>query len=260
MVCENMKFLKSLLQDPLTRGYDIDNPETTTLRKQLIEDKAFLNRIYCEWYRQFISYLPVKGKPILEIGAGAGFIKKFIPDAITSDIMSLPDLSLIADAHALPFRDCSLQAIVMFNVFHHISNAELFLKECNRCLTHNGIIFMLEPWLTGWSKLIYTRLHHEPFDPDISEWSFPNQGPLSSANGALPWVIFNRDLELFYSKNFGLNIKDIILDMPFSYLLSGGVSMRSLMPSFMYNFVRFFEGILNQKHWAMFAYIVLEKN
>ncbi len=46
--------------------------------------------------------------------------------------------------------------------------------------------------------------------------------------------------------------------MPFSYLLSGGVSMRSLMPGWMYGPVRSLEQMLNQQQWAMFALIELE--
>jgi len=46
--------------------------------------------------------------------------------------------------------------------------------------------------------------------------------------------------------------------MPFSYLLSGGVSMRSLMPGCMYRPIRALERVLGQKHAAMFALIELE--
>lgn len=46
--------------------------------------------------------------------------------------------------------------------------------------------------------------------------------------------------------------------MLFSYLLSGGVSMRSLMPGWMYRPIGAFEQLLSQKHWAMFALIELE--
>ena len=56
---------------------------------------------------------------------------------------------------------------------------------------------MIEPWVTPWSRLIYTKLHHEPFNPESEKWDFPSSGPLSGANGALPWIVFCRDRHLF---------------------------------------------------------------
>ena len=52
-------------------------------------------------------------------------------------------------------------------------------------------------WVTRWSRWIYGRFHHEPFDPQRADWEFPLSGPLSGANGALPWIIFQRDREQF---------------------------------------------------------------
>jgi len=30
---------------------------------------------------------------------------------------------------------------------------------------------MIEPWVSTWSRPIYMRLHHEPFDPDAKDWN-----------------------------------------------------------------------------------------
>jgi len=53
-------------------------------------------------------------------------------------------------------------------------------------------------------------------------------------------------------------IKRIEPMMPFSYLFSGGVSMRSLVPGWMYPPIRSMEQVLNHRKWAMFALIELE--
>jgi hypothetical protein len=63
---------------------------------------------------------------------------------------------------------------------------------------------MIEPWVSTLSRPIYTRLHHEPFNPDAKDWSFPDTGPLSGANGALPWIIFQRDRHHFESGSASL--------------------------------------------------------
>jgi ubiquinone/menaquinone biosynthesis C-methylase UbiE len=47
----------------------------------------------------------------------------------------------------------------MTDVFHHIPKPEAFLKEASRCLRPGGRIVMIEPWICGWSKLVYGYLH-----------------------------------------------------------------------------------------------------
>jgi len=121
---------------------------------------------------------------------------------------------------------------------------------------------MLEPWVSAWSRLVYSRLHHEPFDPATQTWEFVSTGPLSGANGALPWVIFSRDIALFEREFPGLRVLRVEVCCPFRYLLSGGLSMRSLVPSFTFAFWRRVERALHgvMPRWGMFAFIVLEKS
>ena len=56
---------------------------------------------------------------------------------------------------------------------------------------------LIEPWRTAWSEIIYRRFHYEPFRPDARTWEFDSPGPLSGANGALPWIVFERDRTAF---------------------------------------------------------------
>ena len=160
-----------------------------------------------------------------------------------------------------PFSKCSLDAIVMVDVFHHINDVDRFFQESIGCLTEKGRIIMVEPWITAWSALIYKYLHHEPCLPESEKWDFPDTGPLSGANLALPWIVFERDRELFLEKYSDLKINKINLDWPSVYLLSGGVSMKTLVPEWTYPFFRRTELLLKpiMKHIAMFATIVLEK-
>ena len=118
---------------------------------------------------------------------------------------------------------------------------------------------MIEPWVTPWSRVVYTRLHHEPFRPDAPEWEFPSTGPLSGANGALAWIVFVRDREQFAREFPEWQIHVITPGMPFRYLLSGGVALRSLMPGSTFRLWRRIESGLQpwMDTWAMFAHIVL---
>jgi SAM-dependent methyltransferase len=251
--------LKRWLEHPLTRGLPIDAPETTALRRTIIKQKSFLRQIYLEWYREIMAWLPSCEGPVLEIGAGAGFLRDLLPGLITSDIIATPGVALAFDARRLPFADGVLRAIVMTNVLHHLPGPRHFFAEAARCVKPGGTIVMLEPWVTPWSTFIYTRLHHEPFEPAAPHWEFPDSGPLSGANGALPWILFHRDRQQFEREFPTWRIDLIRPAMPLRYLLSGGVSLRSLMPGWTFPFWKAAEALMRpfMNQLAMFALIRL---
>ena len=248
-----------LLSHPLTRGLDPDDPQTTLLRRRIINDKPFLRRIYAEWYQHLCVRLPIDAGKVLEIGSGAGFLAEFVPGLITSEVFPLEGVELVEDATALSFADGSLDAIVMTDVLHHIPQVERFFAEAARTLRVGGRLLMLEPWHTAWSRFIYQRFHPEPFRPNAPDWSLPPGGPLSSANGALPWIVFDRDRLRFEAEFPQLRIASITPLMPTAYLASGGVSMRSLAPGFLYSTVRGLERNVLREHGAMFALIELDR-
>ena len=253
--------LAKFLAHPLTRGLDIDSPETTRLRKRIIESKPFLRRIYQEWYAGLAARVPAGAGGVLELGSGAGFLKDYIPNLITSDIFPVPGVEQVVDAHDLPFSESSLRGVVMANVLHHIPNPTRFLQEAARCVRPGGVVAMLEPWVSTWSRVVYSNLHHEPFEPAALAWTFPQSGPLSGANGALPWIIFHRDRVRFEQEFPEWRIQEVTPIMPFRYLVSGGVSLRSFMPAFTFGMWRTAERLLGHwmSTWAMFAHVVLTR-
>jgi hypothetical protein len=253
-----ISILKSLLAHPLTRGADLDDPRTTALRRRIIESKPFLRRIYLQWYTMLAADIPPGEGGVLELGSGAGFFRDVVPGTICTEIFACPGIDVVLDGQRMPLADGPLRAIVMTDVFHHLPKARDFFAEATRVVRSGGVIAMTEPWVTPWSRLIYTRLHHEPFRPDATEWEFPSSGPLSGANGALPWIVFQRDRAAF-EREFPLwAIERVEPIMPLRYLLSGGVSMRSLMPAAMYRPVAGLEKLAGPGA-AMFAHIVLRR-
>jgi SAM-dependent methyltransferase len=237
----------------------VDDPCTTLLRRKIIKSKPFLRKIYIEWYEKILANIVTLKGDVLELGSGAGFIKELNSKIITSEILELSGVDIVADACKLPFNDSTLDAIVMTDVFHHIPNVKIFLNEASRVLRPGGKIVMVEPWNTRWSLWVYTRLHSEPFITSAESWEIPSTGPLSGANGALPWLVFRRDRKKFENLFATLKIKKIEPFMPISYLLSGGVSMRSLIPGFLYKSIRFIEDLLDQDTCAMFVFIEIER-
>jgi SAM-dependent methyltransferase len=224
--------LHRLLAHPLTASLDLDDPATTELRKQIICSKPFLKAIYDEWYGMLAAALPPIEGQVLELGSGAGYAACFLPNLITSEIIPCAGVRLALDARRLPLAAQSLRAIVMTNVLHHVPDVGSFFAEAFRCLRPGGRILMIEPWVTPWSRIIYRHFHHEPFVTDSTDWSFASTGPLSGSNMAIPWIVFARDREMFVSRHPSLQIERIEPFLPFRYLVSGGVGMRSLMPGF----------------------------
>lgn len=253
--------IKKLLAHRAAVGLGIDDPRTTKARRDIIRSNRFLWRIYDEWYRLLSASVPEGSGGVLELGSGAGFLTQYIPGLIASEVFPCSGIQLVLDARRLPFSSGSLKGIVMVDVLHHIPDSRAFLEEAQRCLRPGGSIAMIEPWVSTWSRLIYTRLHHEPFDLDAEEWNFPSSGPLSGANGALPWMIFARDRRKFIVEFPELEIRAVRPFMPFRYLVSGGVSMRQLMPEGTFHLWRKLESFFGAwpKHWCMFALIHLTR-
>src|SRR3989338_81887 len=226
------------LELPETRNIrDLDDPATTQLHSEIIKKKYFLKKIYTGFYNIFKSSVgTIETKTCVELGSGGGFIKEIIPGVLTTDVLELPHLDRCFSGLRMPFDDSSVDAFFMIDVFHHIPDARLFLQEMARCLKSGGKIIMIEPANTWWGSFIYKNFHHEPFEPGAG-WTLAGEGPLSSANGALPWIVFHRDREVFEKTFPSLKIRNLKPHTPFRYLISGGVSKRQLLPDFLYWFV-----------------------
>ena len=253
--------LKELLTKRLTGTLEIDNPDLVELRKSIIAKNRFLKEIYLEWYQMIIHSIPDINGGVVELGSGAGFLRNYIPDLISSDIVYCSEISLVLDGQRLPFSDHSLSAIVMVDVFHHLPNPKLFLSEATRCIKIGGSIVMIEPWVTAWSRFIFGYLHHEPFFPESREWGFVARGPLSGANSAQAWIVFKRDKEKFLEWYPQWQLVKIVPFMPFRYLFSGGMSYKPLLPNRSFVCLSYLESLLNgfNHHLGLFAHITLRK-
>jgi SAM-dependent methyltransferase len=254
-------FLRRVLAHPLTAGIDLDDPAVTELRKQVISTKPLLKAIYDQWYAMLAAGLPAGSGPVLELGSGAGYCDRYIPGLITSELLYCPSVQLGLDAQHMPFANGSLRAIVFTGVLHHIPNVRLFFSEAERCIHRDGKILMVEPWVTAWSRFAYKHLHHEPFSPEATNWSFPSSGPLSGANIAIPWIVFERDRRVFEAEFPQLEIEQIRPFMPFRYIVSGGLGMRNLVPAFTNAIWLRLERILDpwMSHLGMYAFISLRR-
>lgn len=241
---------------------DLDDPAVTELHRRIIERKPFLRRLYVDFYRELERWLPRRRpRRIIELGSGGGFIKQVIPDVITSDVLELQELDLRFSALDMPFEDGSIDGLCMIDVFHHLPDARRFLAEADRCLRPGGRIVMIEPANTAWGRFVYQRFHHERFDPS-GTWSLDPGGPLSAANGAIPWIVLVRDRREFERTFPRLKLIHLRPHTPVRYVLSGGLSMRQMAPGFAYRVIRGIETVTRPFHGVlgMFYTIVVERD
>jgi hypothetical protein len=89
---------------------------------------------------------------------------------------------------------------------------------------------MIEVARSPLACLLFGHFHPEPYVPDAPDWSFPEGNNMMSANQALSWIVFDRDLERFHQTFPDLTV-ECRQNLPwFNYLVSGGVTRRPLLP------------------------------
>lgn len=246
---------------PQVKDIDYYNGSVISLHKEIIQQKGFLRKLYADWYDEFKKEIPtVSGGSFVELGSGGGFIKSIMPEVISSDIIYISGLDLVFSAEKLPFKDKSIRIFFMLDVLHHISKPSAFLKEAERCLTPGGKIIMIEPANTLWGRFIYKNFHHEDFDISTG-WGIRGERNSSLGNGAVSWIIFFRDRKIFSKEFSSLRIRKLEFHTPLRYLISGGFSVKQLLPSCAYNIIRGIESIIApfNNFLGMFMTISLEK-
>jgi len=219
-----------------------------------------LGVLYKEWYELISQQLSNSEGMNLELGCGASFIDEIIKNIKKSDIFLNSNTDLKIDAMEVGLRfENKISNLILVNVFHHISNPELFLRSAEKSLVSGGRIIMVEPSNNIWSRLVYKLVGHEKFDIDQQTWEFESNDPLLDSNQALSWIIFKRDYKKFkklFPEFSLLNKKSM---MPFSYLLSGGHTYNSKVGGIFIEIIRKIERILFDSKLGIFDLICIEK-
>lgn len=201
-----------------------------TIRQAVLAD-SYLRDAYSEMYRGLAGLLP-QGVPgaVVEIGAGTGVAKEWLPDIVCTDVLPATGLDCLADACALPFRDGSIRALVLKDAWHHIPDLDTFLDECVRCLAPGGAVLVCDPYWGPLASIVYRFLHPEPFERQQQTWRFASHDAWDS-NQALLWIALRRDRSRLARRWPELRVEEVGPLLGPSYLLSGGVFGRTPVPS-----------------------------
>lgn len=246
-----------------------DRELTLRNRNRLLDNNNLLF-----WYEklfafQFFGIDNVGEKNILEIGSGTSPMKYFYNNIITSDILDLDYLDIIFDCHDIDkckrIEYGSLDVIVVTNVLHHLKDPLKFLLKASLMLKEGGSVILTEPFFSTISKFIYERIHHEFSSFDISEPLLKDvDGPLSSANIALPFIIFfgrmgwDEPLKSVYK----YDASSARFFSCLSYMMTGGISRKLPMPLLIYRCLFRIDLMFSQiypKLFSSFFVIRLEK-
>jgi len=219
------------LKEPSIKNLVVGSPAFFARQKELIEERPLLKRCYDDWYARLISdvrSVPTQGL-LLELGSGGSCLKNVEPAFITSDVVPGVAERMI-DACELPFPDESLQAIALTHVLHHIPDLERFFLEAQRTLLPGGVITMIEVAHTPFARFFFQNFHPEPYEDARQEWAFNQQDSMMDSNQALSWMVFVRDRKRFEKLFPELIIEEFSFTPWFTYLISGGVTKRDLIP------------------------------
>jgi len=258
-----LNYIKKFLISKKKENDELDSSDTNETNKVILNKNLILKNFYKDCYKIFKGEIKDSDQlKILEIGSGAGFIKEFIPNAITSEIIQLEGVDLTINAERLPFSDKNLDVIILLNVLHHIPNPEKFLSECYRVLKYEGQILLIEPSNTWFSRIIYKNFHHEDFDENSGWHLKKNGGRLSNANQAIPYIIFERDSKIFKEKFNGFSLMKKYKFKPIHYVLSGGFSYEPIFNNKLFlKIIRFIEFFLYpfNNFLGLFMFIKIKK-
>jgi SAM-dependent methyltransferase len=238
--------MPGILAEPSLEGLAVGSPEFFNRQKELILERPLLKACYDDWYARLLADVRSVSNPglLLELGSGGSCLRDLEPAFITSDV--IPDVAeRVIDARELPFPDGSLKAIALTHVLHHIPEVERFFREAVRTLVPGGVITMIEVAHTPFARFFFDRFHPEPYEPQRAEWSFGQQDSMMDSNQALSWMVFVRDRKRFGELFPELEIEQLAFTRWFTYLVSGGVTKRDIIPRFMVPLLEVIESLLS---------------
>ena len=246
--------------------YEKDLHTTRNNRERLKCNKNLLYWYGQLYYKLFHEIPELKAKRILEIGSGTSPLKLFYPQVITSDILRLDYVDHFLDCHMIDrysaIQDHSIDIICLTNVLHHLLDPIRFLCNATKKLKNQGEVFLVEPFFSVVSYAIFKMLHHEQINFKICYPGLDRvNGPLSSANQAIPYMIFFRreSWKSRLSNYYDMSRTELNFFSSLSYMMTGGISRKFSIPIWIYRLLFRADYFLSIKAPRFFASFFVAK-
>ncbi len=186
--------------------------------------------------------------PALELGAGLGFSRNFLPGIVLSDLEKTPFVDRAVSCYDLPAGE-TWGNLVAVDVLHHLRRPLVFLEQAARALRPGGRLILAEPAATPGARLAFGLCHVEPVWPGECgpPWEFPAngrggryfrrgtgpEGLEEFANMAMATALFFRYRKETsgWLRERGLRLAETRHDDFLGYLLTGGFSRRQFAPA-----------------------------
>lgn len=227
--------LKTRLVEPDVVGCAIDGPERFTAHRAVLARKPLIRGVFVEFHHLFdrLDRALLSGDgDVIELGAGVFPVRETYPHVLATDVVDAPGLDRVLDAQSMDLPDASVRAFYLQNAFHHFPDPSRFFAELERTLMPGGGGIIIEPHDGALARAIYPRLFaSERYDRTDPSWTYDASGPMTGANQALSYLIFDRDIARFRREHPRLDVvhRDALGNWV-RYLASGGLNFRPVVP------------------------------
>tara|TARA_E500000178_G_scaffold181523_1_gene180192 strand:- start:1260 stop:2063 length:804 start_codon:yes stop_codon:yes gene_type:complete len=238
--------------------------------KHIDRNKNLFSLLYerFNWMNEFIK----KDEIGVEVGAAAGFSKKFIncknfkiSDFSNHDHLDYKNI----DAQNTGFNKSQFDFVISSNMVHHLAFPIKFFNEMHRILKKNGKLIIFDAHCSLLLQIVLILMRHEGFDFTKNVWDLEKAATkdddLWQGNSAIPYLIFHN--KKLFENNLGdkFEIKYMKTCECLLFLNSGGVTSKTFyvpLNFFFLKIIKYIDTFLTKyfpKFFALGYKIVLEK-
>ena len=203
-----------------------------TLALQSKNSQVASCKTYYSWLYSLMCFrMNLEGK-YLEVGAGAGISRYFLPNfnILRTDILPWDKGEVLGgiDAQDLPYTDGEFAGVLGMDMIHHVSNPAKLLEEVIRVTKKSGDIVFVEPYVSIFSYPVYRFFHPERVTIPIGfdrNMSWVSESASDGDQGVAQRLFCTKSGRKFIQDFYGTSI---ILEVdylsPFAFYLTGGLN------------------------------------
>lgn len=128
---------------------------------------------------------------VVNVGSLSGEIKGAKARVYNLDIAYYPNIDIVADAHELPFKDGSLDGVIIKNVFEHLRDPAKVRDELRRVVKKGGRIYAKVPFMQPFHAVPddYQRYSINGLKEFFKDFKVVDEGISVGPSSALAWFL-----------------------------------------------------------------------